>query len=276
MAAMLLVGLGDLGGRIATCALAAGAGAENIVYAMRRSAQSLPGVTLIQHDATQPWPKIANSFTDLVLCVAPNDRSDDAYRQAYLKIAEQALHWLQPQTQPPHVWLVSSTSVYGQHQGEWIDEDSPRQPDASTAKILVTAEDLWFNNGLPCTILRPAGLYGPGREMMLRIAKTGQQIIENQPVYTNRIEISDCARAIVHLIKRRQQGLTIANAYNLSDLNPARYADVVHFLQQQLQIPAGPSLIVNRGSKRVSASRLQQTGFSWHYPDYRAGYQQML
>lgn len=272
MTNILLVGLGDLGHRIAGSALAAG----HTVTAMRRSAQSVQGVTLIQHDATQPWPVTAGSFTDLVLCVAPDDRTDNAYRHAYLTIAEQAQYWLQQQAQSPHVWLVSSTSVYGQHQGEWVNEDSPRLPDASTAKILVAAEDLWLQSGQPCTMLRPAGLYGPGREMMLRIARNGQQIIERQPVYTNRIEISDCARAIIHLIQRRQQGFFTANAYNLSDPNPARYGDVIHFLQQQLQIPTGPAQHVNRSSKRVSAMRLQQTGFSWRYPDYQSGYLAML
>lgn len=269
---MLLVGLGDLGGLIATEAMQHGL----TVVAMRRQPESLPGVKLIQHDATTPWPAIAEPITDVVLCVAPDNRTDDAYRRAYLDIAEQAMSWLRQQPLKAHLWLVSSTSVYGQQEGEWVNENSPRLPKRSTARILVAAEDFWLQSGQPCTMLRPAGLYGPGREMLLEVAKDGRQIVEPHPVYTNRIEISDCARAIVHLLLRRQQGLVTENAYNLADLAPARYCEVIDFLQQQLDITADKQHIVERSSKRVSAGRLQQTGFNWHYPDYKTGYLHIL
>lgn len=278
MANILLIGLGDLGSLIASEAMQQGI----TVYAMRRQSKSPAGVHLIQHDATAPWPirsdRIAGSagISDLILCVAPDNRTDDAYRQAYLEIAAQAREWLRQQPQPVHLWLVSSTSVYGQQQGEWVNEDSPRLPERGTAKILVKAEDFWLQSGFPCTMLRPAGLYGPGRDMLLRVARTGQKIVETQPVYTNRIEISDCARAIVHLLLRRQQGRKTANAYNLTDLSSARYRDVIQFLQQQLDINATTEQIVQRGSKRVSARRLQQTGFNWQYPDFKTGYLSML
>jgi len=278
MANILLIGLGDLGSLIATEAMQQGI----TVNAMRRKPTSQAGVHLIQHDATAPWPTLSDNIagstgiSDLVLCVAPDNRTDDAYRRAYLDIAAQALCWLNKHPQPAHVWLVSSTSVYGQQQGEWVNEDSPRLPERSTAKILVKAEDFWLQSGLPCTMLRPAGLYGPGRDMMLRVARTGKQIIETQPVYTNRIEISDCARAIVHLLLRRQQGRKTESAYNLTDLFPARYRDMIQFMQQQLEINAATEQIVQRGSKRVSARRLQQTGFNWQYPDFKAGYLAML
>jgi nucleoside-diphosphate-sugar epimerase len=272
MATILLIGLGDLGTAIAAEALLAG----NSVIAMRRQAKGRHGVTLLQHDASTPWPAIDDVITDVVLCIAPDNSSDEAYQQAYLTIGQQAYHWLKQQPYAAHVWLVSSTSVYGQHQGEWVTEDSSRLPARSTAKTLVAAEDFWLQSGYACTMLRPAGIYGPGREMMLRVAKAGQHIVETQPVYTNRIEISDCARAIVHLINRRQQGVSPEQAYNLSDLNPARYSDVIHFLQQQLHINPSSVQQLSRDSKRVSAKRLAQTGFSWHYPDYQAGYLAML
>ncbi|WP_019674943.1 sugar nucleotide-binding protein [Arsukibacterium perlucidum] len=272
MASILLVGLGDLGSRIASCALDVGIA----VSAMRRSPGCPQNVTLFQHDAALPWPAIAGAYTDLVLCVAPDGRNDPAYHQAYLKVGEQALVWLQQQAQPVHVWLVSSTSVYGQQQGEWVTEDSPRQPQASTARILVEAEEFWFKNSPHCTILRPAGLYGPGRNMMIETARKAVHFIENEPVYTNRIEVSDCARAIVHLVQRRQLGHNIANAYNLADLQPTPFTTVIDFLQQQLRIAPESIQQRNRGSKRVSVTRLQQTGFNWHYPDYQAGYLAML
>ncbi|WP_372625892.1 NAD-dependent epimerase/dehydratase family protein [Arsukibacterium sp.] len=272
MADILVVGLGDLGSRIAIGALHAG----NAVCAMRRNSQCPQGIRLVQHDATLPWPDITGTFTDVILCVAPDERNESAYRQAYLTIGERALQWLAQHANPPHVWVVSSTGVYGQQNGEWVTEESPRQPSSQTAKILVAAEDFWFNSGVACTILRPAGIYGPGRTMMITIAKKAIHFIENKPVYTNRIEVSDCARAIVYLVQQRLQGVRVADAYNLTDLQPAPYTEVIDFLQQQLQIIPVSVEQRNNGSKRVSANRLQQTGFDWHYPDYQAGYLALL
>jgi nucleoside-diphosphate-sugar epimerase len=268
MASILLIGLGDLGKLIAAEALEQGMA----VQAMRRKAQGLPGVAIVQHDAATPWPALPYEFTDLILCVAPDNRSESAYQLAYLTIAKQALNWLQHHPKPAHVWVISSTSVYGQQSGEWVTENSPRSPERSTAKILVAAEDFWLKSGFACTMLRPAGLYGPGRKMMIETAKKALHFVENKPVYTNRIEISDCARAVIHLVSRRQQGLNTEIAYNLTDLNAARYGEVIQFLQQQLNIVPASEQHLTRGSKRVSASLLQQSGFCWLYPDYKAGY----
>ncbi|MBV2128279.1 NAD-dependent epimerase/dehydratase family protein [Arsukibacterium indicum] len=272
MTTILIIGLGELGSLVATEALQH----DMTVFAMRRQAKCPAGVTLVQHDAATPWPVLTNGITDLVLCVSPDNSSDEAYRQAYLQVAERAICWLRQQPAPPHVWLVSSTGVYGQQEGEWVNENSPRLPERSSAKILVAAEELWLQSGQACTMLRPSGLYGPGREMMLRVARNGRQIIETKPVYTNRIHISDCARAVVHLIQRRQQGYTIETAYNLTDLTPARYCEVIQFLQQKMNITTNDQQVIERASKRVSARRLQQTGFRWQYPDYTTGYLAML
>ena len=275
-AALLLVGLGDLGGRIASLAQQA----DIKVIGMRRGTQTPAGVQLLQHDASTPWPAVAEPIADLLLCLSPDNRSPAAYQQAYCQVAEQALYWWQQQAKPPHIWLISSTSVYGQQQGEWVDEQSPRQPLTDTARLLVQTEQRYLQSSAPVTILRPSGLYGPGRTYLLRQAQA--TVPDTKPPaddhYTNRIHITDAARAVVHLLQLRRRGATLADSYNLSDTQPATLQQVLCFIRQQLlaQPPAEAPLATELGGKRISSARLAASGFVWHYQDYRSGYLSML
>lgn len=271
-----VVGMGDLGGRIAQLGMALAP-----VVGMRRGSGAPHGVSLIRHDASTPWPALDDQpelamVADWVLCLSPGGRTVDAYRQAYTQVAEQALSWLQKVAPQAHVWLISSTSVYGEAQGDWVDEATITQPETPTAKVLVEAEQLWLTSPQPCTILRPAGLYGPGREYMFRQAREGFQIADADPIYTNRIHIDDAARAVVHLLKRRRTGERIADCYNLTDNAPAALQEVLHWLHQRLGITPHESRQLERSSKRIAAQRLADTGFTWHYPSFREGYSMML
>lgn len=268
---LLMVGLGDLGGRIANLAAQ-----QNFkVHGMRRG-QSVPEhVELIQHDASQTWPQLPFTPDDLVLCLSPNGSDESAYRKAYVEVAQQALKALKeyPQT---HVWLISSTGVYGQSAGEWVDETSERNPVRETAKVLLEAENLWLHSGHPVTLLRPSGIYGSGRYFLIRQAQQGILPPKDIPIYTNRIHIDDAARAVLHLIQRRHQGYKPKDSYNLTDTEPAALYDILSWLHQQLNIKDITTASIHRDSKRIRHDRLKETGFIWLYPDYRLGYKEVL
>jgi nucleoside-diphosphate-sugar epimerase len=269
---LLMVGLGDLGSRIARLGVKAG----NRVVGMRRGDQTPASVEHWQQDAALPWSGPGLIPDDVVLCLSPSGSGAEAYRRAYLAVARQAADWLRREAPQAHVWLISSTGVYGQQQGEWVDEDALREPQRETARVLVEAENFWLEQSQPVTLLRPSGLYGPGREFMLRQAQTGVLPGPDQPVYTNRIHIDDAARAVMHLIQRRRQGLDTATAYNLTDTCPASLYDLLHWLHRQMGIEAVVEQPMQRPSKRVSHQRLKDTGFIWHYPSFREGYAAML
>ena len=268
---LLMVGLGDLGARIANLAVQ-----QNFkVLGMRRGQAAPDHVQLIQHDASQPWPELPCIPDDVVLCLSPNGSNETAYRQAYVDVAHQALKALShyPHT---HVWLISSTGVYGQSAGEWVDETSERNPVRETAKVLLEAENLWLNSGHPVTLLRPSGIYGPGRYFLIRQAQQGILPPIDTPIYTNRIHIDDAARAVLHLIERRHQGYQPEDSYNLTDTEPAALYDILSWLHQQLDIKEITTANIHRDSKRIRHDRLKSTGFNWGYPDFRMGYKEVL
>ncbi|WLD59395.1 SDR family oxidoreductase [Salinispirillum sp. LH 10-3-1] len=278
-AKILTVGLGDLGGRIAQSTQAAFPSAQ--VVGMRRGEGTPAGISLLRHDAAEPWkdawaePSTLQGLTDVVLCISPGGRTIEAYQQAYLKVAHQSYAWLQRHAPQAHLWLVSSTGVYGQQHGEWVDEESATEPESPTAQVLVETEQFWLHSAQPATIVRPAGIYGPGREYMFRQAREGFTIADPEPIYTNRIHIDDAARAVVHLMQRRVQGLPVADRYNLTDKDPATLQEVLTWLQQRFGVTPTEQRTLNRGSKRISNQRLLDTGFTLRYPSFREGYEAM-
>lgn len=273
----LLVGLGDLGGRIARQVAAL----EIPVLGMRRQPVPLHGITTLAHDATRPWDAVAaldaETPGDVVLCLAPPQRSAAGYEAAYLEPARQGLAWLQHRAPQARVWLISSTSVYAQQDGQWVTEDSPAQPERETARIIRAAEQLWLDSPQPATVLRPAGLYGPGRDFLLRQAEQGYLVPDQRPIYTNRIHVADAARAVAHLIMLwRREGVAY-DIVNLADREPVALQALLPQLQRLLGVPfTGELRESGRGSKRVSSDRLAASGFRWAYPGWREGYAEMI
>src|SRR5690606_39452049 len=106
---------------------------------------------------------------NLVYYIATPDRfDDDAYRLAYVEGLRNLLDALGRRQQAPRrLVLISSTAVYGQLNGEWVDEDSPTEPNSFSGRRMLESEQLALSSGIPSTILRFGGIYGPGRERML-------------------------------------------------------------------------------------------------------------
>ncbi len=271
-APVLVVGLGDLGGRIAEACAAL----TPTVLGMRRRPEPVNGVQVIAHDAGEPWPTLPDTPRDVVLCLSPGGRSVENYRAVYPGVARTALDWLQRHAPSAHVWLISSTSVYGQNQGEWVTEDSPAEPERDTAREIREAERIWLDSPQPATVLRPAGIYGPGRDRLLREALKGYRITDPQPVYTNRIHVEDVARAVRYLINRRRQEKETPTILNLADRDAVSWQTLMPWLQAELGVTPDSERTLDRGSKRVSSERLAATGFDWLYPSYRDGYRPII
>lgn len=268
----LLVGLGDLGSRIADRALAL----PGRVHGMRRRPIAVNGLQITPHDATMPWPDLGARPADVVFCLAPPDRSLEAYQSVYLQAAREAMTWLDGNAPQAHVWLISSTGVYGQSDGEWVDETSPAVPVRPGAEIIREAETLWLDSDRPATVLRLSGIYGPGRDRLIREAEKGYRIRSDGPVFTNRIHADDAAAAVIHLIRQRRSHPDVPDCINLTDPNPAPQQEVLAWLQSELGIQPDHDKEKEPGGKRVSSERLAGTGFHWQYPDYRAGYAALL
>lgn len=274
---VLIAGCGDLG--TAAGLLLAERGLQ--IHGLRRREESLPSpLHTLRADLTQPGT--LNNLPlaiDLLYYIATPGRYDDAaYHAAYVDGLANLLQALRQQGQAPRrLVLVSSTAVYGQIHGEWVDETSPTQPTGFSGQRMLESEQLALTSGIPSTIIRFGGIYGPGRERMLRKVRAGDPCAAEPALYTNRIHRDDCVRALVHLA----DDSIPTGIYLGVDDAPCSQCELMDWLATQLELPQPNRVQVDpsrtrAGNKRCRNAKLKATGFHFHYPSYREGYAAML
>lgn len=275
---VLIAGCGKIGSALAQMLVALG----HEVTGLRRSPDhGSPGVRCLQVDLTDPAQcrAITDSYDAVFYILTPGGRTPDAYRNAYLLGQQNLMQRLAELGPMPHWTLVSSTSVYGQQAGEWVDETTPTDPTSATAAVLLQAEKWLRSQLIRHTIVRFAGIYGPGRMMLIKQACSGQPVAKQPPVYTNRIHQVDAVGALAFLLQHRLTGAEQEDIYLVCDDNPATQWEVMTWLAEQLGLPEPPALTASPDApqnKRCSNRRLKQLGFRWRYPDFRMGYAEML
>lgn len=205
---------------------------------------------------------------DAVVHCASSGRSDaEAYRRVYVG-GVRALAEIFPEAR---LLFTSSTSVYAQTSGEWVCEASPAEPDRDTGRALLEAEALTRATG-GC-VLRLAGLYGPGRSVLLRRMREGSAVLENGGSrWINQIHRDDAARAILTVVRAGAPGET----YNVVDDTPATQREVYQWIADFLGRPLPPEGPADLGrkrgwtSKRVSNARLRALGWTPEFSSYCA------
>lgn len=191
----------------------------------------------------------------------------------------------------PARWLgyLSTTGVYGDRQGGWVDEDSPLTPATRRGHDRVAAETAWqalaATHGLPLHIFRLAGIYGPGRGPFAKVrAGTARRIIKPGQVFS-RIHVQDIAQVLATSIARPAPGAV----YNVCDDDPAPPEDVLEHAATLLGLPPPPAEDFATAemtpmarsfyaeSKRVANDRIKrELGVRLIHPDYRSGLAAML
>ena len=276
---VLIAGCGDVGCRLARQLLARGL----TVYGLRRNVSQLPAgvlpVTADLQNAERPaeWP--VGQLDYLVYCAAASESTEAGYRTAYVDGLQHVLEWLKRSKQKPlHALFVSSTSVYGQQHGEWVDEQSPAEPQGFTGRVLLEAERLLLVSGLPASVVRLAGIYGPGRSWLLNQVRQGYRVATDPPLYGNRIHADDAAGLLEFLLRAAENGQPLEEIYIGVDDVPAPLHEVVDWLREQLDVRhwAAEARVRRAGSKRCSNARARALGWKPSYTDYRAGYTALL
>lgn len=270
---VLVAGCGDVGGRAA--ALLAARGAQ--VWGLRRRPDQLPpGVLPCAADLGNPATLRALPEVDYLLFAGAADHSSEAsYRALYVEGLRNLLAALP--AAPRRLLFTSSTGVYAQSQGEWVDEQSPTEPNRFSGRIMLEAEQLALASGFPATLVRLGGIYGPGRNRLIEMVRSGHGSSANSPIFANRIHSEDAARILAFLVERDQRGLVVEGCYLGVDDDPAPVHEVEAFIACQLGVSLAQSDESNRsGSKRCSNRRLRQSGFNLLYPSYREGYRALL
>lgn len=184
------------------------------------------------------------------------------------------------------VGYLSTTGVYGDAQGDWVDEDSPLRPATKRGVARVQAEAEWQSiAGLPLHIFRLAGIYGPGRGPFSKVrAGTARRIIKEGQVFS-RIHVDDIAQVLASSIGRPNPGAV----YNLCDDDPAPPQDVIAYAAELLELPLPPEVDFESAdmtpmarsfyaeSKRVRNDRIKsELGVELKFPTYRDGLNALL
>jgi nucleoside-diphosphate-sugar epimerase len=276
---LMIAGCGDVGSRLGQQLSAVGW----TVYGLRRTVAQLPaGIAPVAGDLqldTCPaaWP--SGSLDYLVYCAAATQHDEDGYREAYVNGLRRALGWLaQHGQQPTRVLFVSSSGVYGQQQGEWVDETSLADAQGYSGRIMLQAEALALNSGLPASVVRLTGIYGPGREWLLGQVRQGYRVATEPPLYGNRIHADDAAGLLAYLLQADARGVALDDCYIGVDDEPAPLHEVVAWLREQLGVShwAAESTVRRAGSKRCSNARAKALGWTPRYVSYREGYSAIL
>lgn len=288
MARILIAGCGDLGTGL-------GAHLHTIgheIWGLKRQPADLPPtIQPFAADLIDPTTltHLPPALDYVIYSAAAADFSETAYQAAYVRGVSYLLKALQDAKQPlKRLLFVSSTSVYAQHHGEWVDEDSPARADSFSGRCIRQGEQLIWASPWPAVVVRFGGIYGPGRTRLIDSIRTGTATRPvGPPIYTNRIHRDDCVQVLAHLLAQPQ----VKSLYVAVDDQPAPLDEVLCWLAAQLGVPEPPfasdsplkpgatrneAVLRHRASKRCCNARLRASGFQFHYPSYREGYTALL
>lgn len=270
---VLWAGWGDLGAAASPALVAAG---HEVVALRRHDVKDPPdGVIPLRGDLNAPADlDLPAGVRACVVTLTPDTRDQAGYEAAYVH-ALANLHALvegeKRRDEPPleRLLFVSSTAVYGQEDGSWVDEGASTSPSRFNGIVMARAERLAASARWPTTVARLSGIYGPGRTRLLDKVREGRS---SRNAWTNRIHRDDAASAIVHLL-----GMVDAPpVVNVTDTEPATNDTVLTWLADRMGVPHPPVEVGPVGGKRVDGAILRSTGFTYRYPTFRDGYGAMV
>ncbi len=269
---ILIAGYGDLGQAVGGLLLAEGWS----VVGLNRSGHSPNNAIMRTGDVTRPatLTTLQDCNPDILLyCVAATEQSDDNYRAHYVEGLRNVLDATAHAKRLRHVFFVSSTRVYGQKTEALLSEVDPARPADFGGVRLLEAEQLLAALPVRHTVLRLSGIYGPGRLRMVQLARQPERWPAN--AWSNRIHRDDAARFIAWLVQQSLAGKAVDDCYLVTDSCPVPQHNVLNWLANQMGLENQAATEVS-GGKRLSNTRMLQTGFTLRYPDYRAGYATLL
>ena len=232
------------------------------------------GITAHLFDTDLPLlePELLRDVTHIVHSIPSGEIGDPVY----------ALHHGDLESLAQLAWFgyLSTTGVYGDHQGEWVDEKTPPRPNNTRLEKRVEAEQHWLASALPAHIFRLSGIYGPGRNSIEQLKAGKARRIDKPGQVFNRIHVDD----IVSALWASMQHPTPNEIFNVSDDEPAAQAEVVSYAAQCCGL-AEPELIpyeqaelsemgksFYQSNRRVKNQKMKEMlGVKLRYPTYREG-----
>ncbi len=248
------------------------------------------GFEAVRADVTDAESLAAVPDVDaLVFAASSGGRDAEAAREVYVGGLETAIEaFAGRETPPERLVYTSSTGVYGDHGGEWVDESTPLEPTTEKAGVLLEAERVAIEGaesaGIDGTVARFAGLYGPDRYRLERYLEG--PVTEG---YLNLVHRADAAGAVGHLLA---EDLARGEVVNVVDDEPASRWELADWLAEECGVERPPKRTIEerleegglsertrrrvRSDKRVSNERLREYGYDFVYPTYREGYREAI
>ena len=295
---VLFAGCGDIGVRaIRTLS-------DNSLYdhwqtlAMRRKPSALPSdIEAIQGDLCDSENFLSildNSNVDvIVVTLTPDSMSDQGYLDSYVNGANVLKSTIKKISYRPQliIW-VSSTGVYGQSCGEWVDESSVASSKSYRGKRLLEAEnlvksiskELVTNNStlIKSVVVRFSGIYGPGRGRLLNQIKKGNIASKHPVSWTNRIHVVDCAGIIIHIIDLYSQKKDISDLYIGTDNQPVPAYEIQSWLASHMRVKIEENNEIPKNTDNKNVNRrcnnklIKDSGYNFIFPDFKKGYTPLL
>jgi nucleoside-diphosphate-sugar epimerase len=275
-------GFGYTAGFLAERLLACGwAVAGTTTSVKKRDFLKKNGIEAYLFDRTHPIADPAKAFKDvthILLSIPPNNDGDPVFNALGADIAAlTTLEW---------VGYLSTTAVYGDQDGNWVDEKTPPAPSSRRGSSRLKAEEQWqslhLHEGLPLHIFRLAGIYGPGRSAIDAVRSGTAQCIDKPGHVFNRIHVDDIAQVLIASINTPRAGAI----YNLADDAPSSSYEVIRFACNLLGLETPPQIPYDQAelapivrsfykdNKRIHNSLIKdELGVRLLHPDYHSGLQ---
>lgn len=242
------------------------------------------GIDAYRFDSDRPLDDPAKALagaTHILASVPPDGDGDPVLRQHGRDLAAlRGLAW---------IGYLSTTGVYGDRGGAWVDETAAPRPATDRGRRRLAAEEewlaLWRSHGLPVHLFRLAGIYGPGRNQLVALRRGEAKHVDKPGQVFSRIHVADAAAALRASMARPNPGA----AYNLADDEPAPPQDVVAYAAGLLGTEPPPLVPFAEAelspmarsfyaeSKRISNRRIKdELGVRLRFPDYRTGLAALL
>ncbi len=236
------------------------------------------GVTPMLWDSSDVKSAITDA-TAVLISASPDENGDPVYLKYGSDIAKIApcLKWF---------GYLSTSGVYGDFKGDWVDEDTPVNPTTRRGKMRLLAEQQWHNiEDLPIHIFRLAGIYGPGRGPFAKVRAGTARRVNKPGQFFNRIHVDDIAQALYASILSPDP----AGLYNICDDDPAPPQDVIGYAAELLGLPLPPVISFEDAdlspiarsfyaeNKRIRNDRIKKDlGVSLKFPSYKQGLKNIL
>jgi nucleoside-diphosphate-sugar epimerase len=273
---VLFIGCGDIAQRAAREMQT-----RHKCFGLRRQPDNLPEyIQPIKADATdakQLFSVASEGFDIWIATITPGEFTEQAYRDSYLAAAKSIADSIAELQKAPRLVLwVSSTSVYGDLKGGWVNEETQPEPNIFSGKILLAAEKIIQQ--IPCetTAIRFSGIYGPGRTRLLSQVLAGKGRPSSPAQWSNRVHADDCGGILAHLVEHALSGNSLLPDYLASDSAPVTQHEIRQWLAEQLAVNLVEEKVKIGSVRRCDNSRLRSSGYQFKYPTFREGYGRLI